>query len=274
MYGSAVVEHLTTTTGARLCAWAEEQGMAVLPHDSPGYPDWDLEDQAPLLELLRQGENSSLLAGIEVLGSGALRPKKSLLAVFGLTRHTDRFGRLADLVPCQNCSWTPCQYRRAAYQREPAQYTVNQKALERWAAERLSLRPSEGGGIEAVFRYDGTTCTNMGRSLTFHYQVRLGPEKEGYPIREQRCTPAPGDTGHTFMCGHLDNSARLMGAIAGEKPLEGQRLKDVLAWPRPAFGTGCYCDPGSRQHKWGLVFETILYALTKNRAATVRERKS
>ena len=38
VFGSAVVEHLVTMTGARLCAWAEGRQMAVLPHYSPGYP--------------------------------------------------------------------------------------------------------------------------------------------------------------------------------------------------------------------------------------------
>ena len=54
----------------------------------------------------------------------------------------------------------------------------------------------EDGSLDAVFRYDGTTCTNMGRPLAFHYNVKLGPRAEGYPIREQRCAPAAGDTGH------------------------------------------------------------------------------
>jgi hypothetical protein len=49
VFGSAVVEHLITTTGARLCAWAEERAMAVLPHYSPGYGDWDIAEQRRLL---------------------------------------------------------------------------------------------------------------------------------------------------------------------------------------------------------------------------------
>jgi hypothetical protein len=36
IFGSAVVEHLVTITGARLCAWAEGRHLAVLPHYSPG----------------------------------------------------------------------------------------------------------------------------------------------------------------------------------------------------------------------------------------------
>ena len=36
-------------TGARLCAWADAERVAVLPHYSPGYPDWDIDEQPRLL---------------------------------------------------------------------------------------------------------------------------------------------------------------------------------------------------------------------------------
>jgi hypothetical protein len=64
---------------------------------------------------------------------------------------------------------------------------VNRKALKRWAEERLSMHANQDGSLDALFRYDGTTCTNMGRPLTFHYNVKLGPRAEGYPVLEQRC---------------------------------------------------------------------------------------
>ncbi len=113
MYGSAVVEHLVTTTGARLCAWADQHGMAVLPHYSPGYPEWDIADQRKLLELIRR---KNFREEIQALDTGMLRPKKSLLAVFGITRHVNRVRNLAQLIPCENCSMPSCQYRRAPYQ--------------------------------------------------------------------------------------------------------------------------------------------------------------
>jgi hypothetical protein len=283
MYGSAVVERLVTMTGARLCSWAEQREMAVLPHYSPGYPEWDISEQSRLLGLVTQSGRKSLPSPLEALCSGALRPKKSLLAVFGLTHHVERVRPLTGLVPCENCSFTPCQYRRAPYVRAPesshliglpagsvpplgvslnpaAKYGVNTKALKRWAGERLSLESRDDGAIDAVFRYDGTTCSNMGRPLTFHYTVKLGPPEDGYLIRGQRCVPAPGDTGHTLMCQYDDG--RLLTAIDGEKPMLGQPLDDVLAWQRPDCGAGCYCDPAGREHKWGLVLETIHYALT------------
>ncbi len=209
-----------------------------------------------------------------------LRPKKTQLAVFGVTRHTERLKRLTSLVPCESCSFGPCQYRRAPYKRAPrstaepvqpriavldveAEYTVNRRALERWTKERLAMRPCADGSIDIDFRYDGTTCTNIGRPLTFIYNVKLGPRAEGYPIREQRCIPAAGDEGHTAMCKYIEDADSLMGAIEIEKPLNGQRLNAVLSWRREPSGAGCYCEAVSRSHKWGLVLETIHYALVQ-----------
>jgi hypothetical protein len=108
--GSAVVEQLTAMTGAHLCAWADGQGMAVLPHYSPGYPGWDVAEQSQLLELFQGGE--TLAANLEALESGALRPKKSLLAVFGLTRRTEGVRRLTEMVACDSCSLPACEFRR------------------------------------------------------------------------------------------------------------------------------------------------------------------
>src|SRR5262245_7868772 len=282
VFGSAVVEHLVTMTGARLCAWADREGAAVLPDYSPGYPDWSIDEQGNLLDLIR-GLRSDAVR-IEAMESGMLRPKKSLLAVFGVTHHTDRVRRLTELSPCEGCSFIPCQYRRAPYRRSrasaaselplksvetgaaltrDASYSVGVKALQRWRQERLTITAGEDGRIAALFRYDGTTCTNMGRPLQFHYHVILGPRESGYPILEQSCAPAPGDEGHTSMCRYISDREQLMATIAVERPLHGQTLDDVIRWTRASSPAGCYCEAESRQHKWGLVLETIHYALSK-----------
>jgi hypothetical protein len=280
MYASAVVECLTTMAGALLCDWAEQRGMAVLPHYSPGYTEWDIAEQPRLLKLLQQTRSAQFPSPVEIFETGMLRPKKTLLAVFGLTSRKDRLAQLASLIPCERCSFGPCQYRRAPFHRSPrpagevfavrtptlnpnAAYTVNRKALERWAKERLKLRMNEDGTVDAEFRYDGTTCTNMGRQLAFLYNVKLGTSTDGYPIRTQQCTPVPGDEGHRLMCKFTEDEAALMGAIDSEKPLAGEKLDTVLAWPRMPSAAGCFCESTSRDHKWGLVFETIHYALVQ-----------
>jgi hypothetical protein len=252
--GSAVVERLAVMTGARLCKWADTRNLAVLPHYSPGYPEWDIGEQGRLLALLKSSAN--VPGEIDAFESGALKPKKSLLAVFGIAPAAAGARRLTENTPCENCKLPGCQFRRVGY-------AVNAKALRKWSSERLTLNTAPDGGIEAQFRYEGTTCTNMGRALRFEYRVKLGAREAGYPILDQQCLPESGDTGHRSMCRYLEQGEELMTAIAGEKPLRGQRLDEVLQWERPSTGAGCYCEPASRAHKWGLALETIHYALAR-----------
>lgn len=80
-YGVALVEELRAREAVRLCQEMEPHGTRVLPYHSPGYPGWPLDDQARLLSLL-----TDYPGPIEVLESGALRPRLSTLAAFGLTR--------------------------------------------------------------------------------------------------------------------------------------------------------------------------------------------
>jgi hypothetical protein len=291
IYGSAVVEHLVTTTGARLCAWADQHAMAVLPHYSPGYPEWDISDQRKLLELIRRG---NFREAIQALDTGMLRPKKSLLAVFGITNQVNRVRSLAQLIPCEKCSMPSCQYRRKPYQQfrsriedvrrlqptgdkvsnemavnhsaldREAKYSVGSRALRKWSQERLQLTILDDGSVSARFRYEGTTCSNLGRRLAYDYHLKLGAAEDGYKIIEMSCTPAPGDTGFTYMCEYLNNARLLEEAVASEKPLLGRPLNEVLAWKRQFSPSGCYCDRASREHKWGLALEVIHYALAQH----------
>jgi hypothetical protein len=65
------------------------------------------------------------------------------------------------------------------------------------------------------------------------------------------------------MCGYISAGDEIIDAVAGDAPLAGEPLRAVIGWTRPASSTGCYCDDASRVHKWGLVLETIHYALAE-----------
>src|SRR5204863_7236282 len=149
----------------------EQNSMTVLPHYSPGYPGWPISDQVRLWDLLRAKTSRAL--PLEVLETGMLRPKKSLLALFGITRHLDRVRNFRHLVPCQNCSLPGCPYRRAPYEyalpqiedprrlqrdgsSDPARsangaaaprYSVAARALQKWRRERLQLERLPDGTI-------------------------------------------------------------------------------------------------------------------------------
>jgi hypothetical protein len=150
-------------------------------------------------------------------------------------------------------------------------YATSTKALKRWADERLTLHTPGHGTDNALFRYEGTTCANMGHPLRFEYHVRLGPGRDGYPIAAQRCVPAADDTGHTRMCSYTGMGDALLDLVAADAPLAGQPLSAIIGWQRPTSVAGCYCDDASRVHKWGLVLETIHYALARTRPEPPQE---
>ena len=283
MFGSAVVEHLVATLSGRICDLAEHDGLMAISHYSPGYTGWDVADQNKLFELLERGMTQPFPEPLEVMSSGMLRPKKSLLAVVGLTARTRAW---PDLVPCEACSFSPCQYRRKHYRHAPVQigtvatlqprtapaspgltrdakYTVNERALRKWSQERVRIEVGADGSVEACFRFDGTTCSNQGRPLAFDYAVTLSGPEQGYTILRSDCRPAAEDDGHTLMCAYLSDRDGLMQAIATEKPLLGRPLDDVLGWQRVAAPSGCHCSAESRAHKWGLALEVIHYALAQ-----------
>lgn len=291
IYGSAVVEHLITAAGARCCAWAEQQGMAILPHYSPGYPGWEIADQHKLLHLIRP---ERIRNEIRVLETGMLQPRKSLLAVFGVTQHIDQGRSPRDLLPCESCSMRACQYRRVPYARPRNQmeavirlqphvdrissstarqesnldrngkYSINVRTLQKWSRERLQLNILADRSVQARFRYAGTTCSNLGRPFEYDYHVRLASAAEGHRIIAMSCAPAPGDAGHAFMCEYTRSAAALEQVIASEKPLLGCSLNEVLNWNREFSPSGCFCDAVSRKHKWGLVLEVLHYALVQD----------
>jgi hypothetical protein len=282
IYGSAVVEDLVARTSGRLCASAGDRGLAAVPHYSPGYAGWDVADQNRLFNLISEGLGQLLPGPLEVLASGMLRPKKSLLAVFGLAP-VERVAQAALATPCAGCSFSPCAYRREPYRHQAGpvfdrtrgqpetgatlarpRYSVNARALRKWAAERVSLSPQADGSIEAVFRFDGTTCSH--RPLAFDYRVRLSGADEGHVILDSACTPAAGDEGHRFTCSYLAEAGDHLREIAGERPLVGRPLDEVFAWTREPVSTGCHCSPAGRTHKWGLAYEAIHYALHHARA--------
>jgi hypothetical protein len=288
IFGSAVVEHLVATMSGRICDVAERDGLMAVPHYSPGYAGWDVADQNKLFELIVRGksEPEPFPQPLEALSSGMLRPKKSLLGVFGLTRRTAEVLASPALAPCERCSFSPCQYRRQPYRfaatndvgfrtlpsrasimasgsplDRDLRYTTNTRALKKWAQERVQLSPRSDGTIDAVFHFDGTTCSNMGEPLAFDYVVKLGSAETGYSILETDCVPAADDLGYTKMCSYLSDADGLMRAIASEKPLLGRPLNDIGSWTRAAAPSGCHCSSESRLHKWGLALEAIHYAL-------------
>jgi len=274
-YGSAVVEDLVARASGQICALAGPEGLQAVPHYSPGYAGWDVAEQNPLYALITGDGQRALPGPLNVLASGMLRPKKSLLGVFGLAAASTR---MLVATPCENCSFTPCSYRRAPYRHAadgPAtpvnppvpltrdgRYQTSIRALRKWSAERVQLVNHPDGTTQATFRFDGTTCSNQGRPLAFDYQVTLSNRESGYRILKMACVPSPGDDGYQSTCAFLSDPNGFLPAITADQPLLGCPLDEVLAWSRVSSPSGCHCSAESRLHKWGLALEALHFTLS------------
>ena len=296
VYGSAVAEHLIAQAAFLLCEWADREGKTVLPHYSPGYPGWNIADQQRLLTSARKAGGAAWPGDLRALDSGMLVPRKSLLALFGIAQLNESTRRITEMIPCERCSLPQCNYRRVPYRhplrqtedvarlqptRSPAAvaqpqssvtYSVPDKTLEKWSKERLTLEPCADGSVKGRFRYQGTTCSDLGRPLEFDYIVHLGPSNGGFTILNAKCIPAPDDTGHTSMCRYREDGESFIDEIRRERPLVGKPLEEVFQWVRPYAPSGCYCESSARDHKWALVFEVLHFALTQNETITRKNR--
>ena len=102
--GSAATSALSARARQEAEAWARGRGYrATIPY-SPGYRDWDIADQEPLLRALEARR-----IGIRTSDSHYLLPEKSFCGIIGWIRG------LADLPQasgCAICFLAGCSYRR------------------------------------------------------------------------------------------------------------------------------------------------------------------
>jgi len=100
-YSIAMVEHLRWQAGDHPRRTLSETKVMVLLHYSPGYDGWDLADQARLFRLIRN-KGQSTLNPLQLLSSGGLRPNKSTLAAYGVTRRIDPGQDLEQYWSCRS----------------------------------------------------------------------------------------------------------------------------------------------------------------------------
>jgi len=146
-------------------------------------------------------------------------------------------------------------------------YAFPVRALRRWTGENLTLTPRPDGGVEAVFRLEGSTCANIAFFLL--YCVTLAPAAAGHRIETMNCAPAPYDEGYTRMCGWQENAEAMAATMRDEAPLLGRPLDSVLAWRPEKAPPGCLCAQPSRHYKWLAVLETLHFALHQSPASSL-----
>ena len=140
-------------------------------------------------------------------------------------------------------------------------YEFPERAIRRWAREKLVLTHRADGGVDSTFRFEGSTCGNIG--FTLLYRVALAPESADRKLEALHCEPLAHDEGHKRMCTYQESAENIRDLMRDETPLHGQPLDAVLAWRPERSPAGCLCAGPSRTHKWQAVLETLHFALNR-----------
>lgn len=101
---AAVIEEYCDEVNGRLKEEYESRGLYLRPRFSPGYGDFPLECQAPVLSVLEAGKR----IGIKLTDSLLMTPSKSVTAVIGISKKPHR----CELKGCEACEKKDCAYRR------------------------------------------------------------------------------------------------------------------------------------------------------------------
>ena len=256
-YAIAVVEQLRWQSRDHLRRIFHNQGMAVLPHYSPGYEGWDLSEQEKVFQLVHN-RTLNLALPMRVLPSGGLWPGKSIVAVYGVAERTA-------IVEHSDDFWSRRTFVPQVEDRLVPEYAFSERALSLWKKKRLRLTVQRNHDLVAQFRFDGSTCNNLGVPLIFDYFADLEREgDDGYRITRCSCRQADADVGCRSMCAYLDNPLEYMAQLESYQPLVGLLLKDALLWNPSTSQTGCLCTRASQDHKWRIFVQTIHYALNQH----------
>ena len=103
--GSVLAEQAADAAEAELRQWAAKEGKYLTGRYSPGYGDWPLAVQPKLGAVL----DTVRRAGICVLDTNLMTPRKSITAILGVSSHPVK-GHLAG---CGHCVLrTRCEYRK------------------------------------------------------------------------------------------------------------------------------------------------------------------
>ena len=87
-----------------ILAELEEEHLYLRPRFSPGYGDFDICYQEPIVRML----NCAKTIGLTLTDSFMMTPTKSVTAVIGISTQKDR----CPISGCEVCTKKDCEYRR------------------------------------------------------------------------------------------------------------------------------------------------------------------
>lgn len=101
---AAFLEEYCDTIQQRIGSELKKEGLYLRPRFSPGYGDFDISFQKPIMRILECAK----YIGLTITDSYMMTPSKSVTAVIGAGRTNER----CPVEGCENCGKKDCEYRR------------------------------------------------------------------------------------------------------------------------------------------------------------------
>ena len=101
---AALLEEYCDQCQSRIGEELEKEGLYLRPRFSPGYGDFDIHYQEPLMRML----DCAKAIGLTMTDSFMMSPTKSVTAVIGISRTQER----CPAAGCEVCPKADCEYRR------------------------------------------------------------------------------------------------------------------------------------------------------------------
>ena len=101
---AAMLEEYCDECQKKIAAELEEEHLYLRPRFSPGYGDFDICYQEPIVRML----NCAKTIGLTLTDSFMMTPTKSVTAVIGISTQKDR----CPISGCEVCTKKDCEYRR------------------------------------------------------------------------------------------------------------------------------------------------------------------
>ena len=103
--GTVAIETLSKYVRNLICQEVKDRNLQITRHFSPGYNDWDINQQKVIFEIIPAGK-----IGVKLTESCMMLPRKSLSWAIGIGKDISRLSKEKDT--CKICKLKSCQYRK------------------------------------------------------------------------------------------------------------------------------------------------------------------
>lgn len=143
-------------------------------------------------------------------------------------------------------------------------YPISEKVLNKWVANKLTLKESVNGRRHYVFHYTGSTCTNGGIQFFGDVHAVCAAARRSVVIEKGwiEFTEEQQENARK-MCAYKSSGEEFIAKLKEAGRISGKSLEKIIRENVPLNPAGCFCTDAMLNHKWKWVASTIHYSIIK-----------